>query len=221
MTAPPCIGCEQTRPRNELQLRVATVVSAGVSLAALVAQALGWLDMRFFLVVFGAPSAVLLISLAVYARWLSADVFIHNLKLGLVAGFLATVAYDAVRICAMATGIFSYDAFYAIRIFGSWIAHEPTSSTAALTAGWLYHFWNGLSFGVMFTLTFGRPRSWVYGLVYGIVMEIVMLGLFPLFLDIKDPAGFIAISLLGHAVFGATLGAITAREGRPWVEAAT
>lgn len=215
---PPCVGCAPPRRSVESGLRVATSLSAAVSLAALVAQALGWLDMRFFLVIFGTPSAVLLIALAVYARLLDADVFLHNLKLGLTAGLLATLVYDGVRITAMATNLFSYDAFYAIRVFGSWISHQPRGSAAAIVTGWLYHFWNGLTFGVLFTLTFGRPRTWVYGLVYGIVMEIIMLGLFPVFLDIKDPTGFVVISLIGHSAFGATLGALTERHGRRWIE---
>jgi hypothetical protein len=217
VNAPPCVGCGPAEARTYGPLRLATALSAGLSLAALAAHVFEWLDMRFFLVAFGAPSVVFVIAVAAYARLVDASVFLHNLILGLVVGLVATFVYDAVRIGLMWTNFFTYDAFYAIHVFGSWIARQPANSGAATTAGWLYHFWNGLSFGVMFALTFGRPRSWVYGLVYGIVMEVVMLGLFPMFLRVTDETGFVTISLIGHAAFGATLGGLTARHGRGWI----
>jgi hypothetical protein len=187
-----------------------------MSLAALIAHIVGLLDMAFFLAAIGLPSIVLLVAAAAYARIVDAGVFVHQLALGVAAGLVATLAYDVSRFLIQLTNVFDYNAFYAISVFGSWIANEPRSSAAALTAGWIYHFWNGVSFGVMFALTFGRPRWW-WGVAYGLVMETLMLGIFPTFLDIGDRAGFVAISLAGHAVYGAVLGAACQRHGRDWL----
>jgi hypothetical protein len=188
-----------------------------MSLAALVSHVVGLLEMRFFLFLFGGPTAVLLVAMVAHAQWISDRSFVRAVTVGLAAGLVATSVYDAVRFLIVATGIFHYDAFYSIRIFGHWITGYPFGSVEALAAGWAYHYWNGLSFAVFFTLMLGRPRWWWYGLLYGVFMELCMLGLFPLFLRVTDQVGFITISLAGHAVYGAVLGVIASRYGLPWL----
>jgi hypothetical protein len=36
-------------------------------------------------------------------------------------------------------------------------------------AGWSYHFWYGIAFGVIFSLLFGKPRIWL-GALYGFII---------------------------------------------------
>jgi hypothetical protein len=212
-TRPASVG--RTRDRR---LRATGFACGGIGLVAILAHVAGVLAMRFFLEFIAVPALVALFGVAFWATRVRADVFLHNLRLGIVAGALATVAYDAIRLSVHALGIFDYNAFYAIHVFGGWITGRPQSSLPATIAGWTYHTWNGLSFGVMFTLTFGRARRWWYGLLYGIVMESIMLGVYPQFLSIKDRAGFVTISFIGHAAYGSVLGLMAARGGRPWSE---
>lgn len=196
-------------------LRVWGAGCASASLVAWVAHVGGVLPMPFFLMFFGVPSVLLLFGLAALARWISVAVFTHSLRLGLVAGLVSTLAYDGVRLVIQAAPIFDYSAFRSIRIFGSWIADQPESAVAAQAAGWTYHFWNGVAFAIIFLLIFGR-RPWYYGLAYGLVMELCMLGLFPFFLRVTDEVGFIVISLIGHAVYGAVLGLLAQRYALEW-----
>lgn len=196
-------------------LRLLGAICASTSLLALVAHIAGILPLPFFLTFFGVPSVLLLMAMAAYAHWIDAGVFVHSLVLGLVAGLTATATYDLVRVLVQATGLFEYNAFRAIQIFGSWISGRPESAVPATVAGWTFHYWNGISFAVFFLLAFGR-RPWWYGLVYGLVMEAAMLGLFPLFLRVSDDIGFLSISLIGHAVYGSVLGLFAQRYGRSW-----
>jgi len=203
------------RTRVARGLRVSAAVLALISLAALVAHLFGVLPMTFFLTYFGVPSLLLLFSLAAWARRIDAAVFLNCLGVGLAGGLAGTLAYDAARYLLQKTQLFSYDGFTAIYIFGMWISGQPMHSPAAALAGWIYHFWNGLSFGVFYTLTFGRGH-WLYGVGYGLVMEILMLGLFPMFLRVSNKLDFITLSLIGHLFYGAGLGVVAQKYGRSW-----
>jgi hypothetical protein len=194
-------------------LRLAAIVCASLSLVALVAHVFGTLPMDFFLTFFGVPAAMLLLILGVVARRLDEAAFVTDLVVGLIGGFVATVAYDAFRLVINVTHLFDYNGFVAIYIFGSWITEQPVSSLEAGIAGWIYHFWNGLSFGVCYALTFGN-RHWVWGLGYGMFMEACMLGLFPIFLQVSNQAHFIVVSMLGHMVYGTVLGLVAQRHAR-------
>jgi len=196
-------------------LRWSAALCAITSLGALVTHLAGLLPMVFFLTFFGVPSLLLLLIMAAYARWIDAPVFLNALIVGVVGGFVATLAYDGVRLLLRTSGIFNYNGFVAIYIFGGWITGQETTTLAAAVAGWTYHFWNGLSFGVFYVLTFGR-RHWLYGAGYGIVMELCMLGLFPFFVQVTDKIDFIMLSLIGHLAYGAVLGLVAQRWARGW-----
>lgn len=199
----------------QLGLRVATGICASISLLALLAHVFDVLPMPFFLTFFGVPSLVLLFALAALGRWLDARVFVNSLLVGLLGGIAATLAYDVTRLVFRTSGLFDYDGFRSIYIFGSWITSKETTSVQAAIAGWGYHFWNGISFGILYALIVGR-RHWLYGVAYGAVMEACMLGLFPFFLLVSKRVDFIALSMLGHLVYGAVLGLSAQRYGRNW-----
>jgi hypothetical protein len=186
-----------------------------MSLAALVSHLFGILPMVFFLTYFGVPSLLLIFLLTVWARRVEAALFLNCLAVGLAGGLVGTLLYDGARYLMRTAAIFNYDGFKAIYIFGMWISGQPVDSAAAAVAGWIYHFWNGLSFGVFYTLTFGR-RHWLYGVGYGLVMELFMLGLFPMFVQVSDRFDFIALSLIGHMFYGAGLGLVTQRYAKNW-----
>jgi hypothetical protein len=194
-------------------LRAAAFICASMSLAALVAQVFLKMPMAFFLTFFGFPSIFLLFVIAAQMKRIDAAVIVNGLIVGVVAGFLATLVYDGVRQLVEAVHFRGYDGFVPIRMFGSWITGLPTTSPIARATGWTYHYWNGMSFGVMYVMIFGR-RSWLWGVGYGIVMEIMMLGMFPLFINIKKPFDFVAVSMIGHLFYGGVLGAIAQRYAR-------
>ncbi|HEV8585555.1 MAG TPA: DUF6789 family protein [Methylomirabilota bacterium] len=196
-------------------LRCVAFAAASISLAALLAQVFGVLPMGSFLTFLGVPSLLLLFTLAALARWLDQRIFVTCLTVGALGGLVATVAYDLIRLAMRGSGLFDYDGFKAIYLFGSWISGRPVGTWHAAVAGWGYHFWNGVSFGIFYTLMFGRARWW-YGVLYGLVMEACMLGLFPVFLHITDKVDFIVLSLVGHLGYGAVLGAAAQRYALDW-----
>lgn len=198
-----------------LGLRVSGAVCALMSLAALVAHVAGILPMAYFLTFFGVPAFLLLLVLAAYANLLDASGFITCLIVGIGGGAAGTVVYDLVRLALQRGHVFDYDGFAAILIFGSWIIGKATTTWQAALAGWMYHYWNGVAFGVFYLLLAGNRRWW-YGIGYGMLMELCMLGLFPTFIRVTNRDDFIALSVIGHIGYGATLGLIAERYGRSW-----
>ena len=186
-------------------LRISLIVCSLVSLAALVAHILHVLPMPFFLEVFGVPSLLALYALAAYARKIDAHMLTQGLRVGLLAGLAATVIYDGVRFLVERGHLFGFNGFVPILMFGNWITGQPVGSVASKIAGWSYHYWNGATFGLIYTLALGRKR-WFWGLGYGILMECCMLGLFPMFLRVTNKFDFVAVSMIGHLFYGATLG---------------
>lgn len=202
------------RDRTILWLRVVAGLCALSSLGALITHVFGLMPMVYFLTFFGVPCTVFILALAALARRIDATIFLTSLTIGIAGGFVATLGYDGFRLVIREMHLFDYDGFKAIYIFGGWITGTP-ETTAAAAAGWFYHFWNGISFGVFYTLTFGA-RHWLHGAAYGLVMEAMMLGLFPFFLQITDQVGFIVVSMSGHLVYGVVLGVIAQRYARNW-----
>lgn len=194
--------------RTERALRWSLIGSASVSLVALVAHVFGLLPMPFFLDVFGIPLLLVIYALVAYAKEINAEILINGLFVGLIAGLVATVAYDGVRAVVERAHPFGYNGFVPILMFGNWITGQPTTSMAAKVAGWTFHYWNGVSFAVIYTLGVGR-RPWWWGLVYGVLIECCMLGLFPFFLRVTSKVDFIAISMIGHLAYGAVLGLLS------------
>jgi hypothetical protein len=195
-------------------VRIAAWIFASMSLAALVGHVVLHVPMNFTLQFFAVPTLLALVALAVLARRLSATWFTNALAVGCVAGLAATVVYDGVRLIIQSSHPFGYNGFVPILMFGSWITGLPIGTPLAVLAGWLYHYWNGLSFAIMYVLLFGN-RSWWFGVGYGVFMELCMLGLFPLFIKINNPVGFVLISMIGHLFYGAVLGIICQRYARP------
>lgn len=82
----------------------------------------------------------------------------------------------------------------------------------ALMAGSLWHFWNGATFGIVYSLFVGKGKWW-YGVIWGFIIEIGMM-LAPWLIMMKGPFGIdhmdgyniFVMSLIAHLAFGAVLG---------------
>ena len=81
-----------------------------------------------------------------------------------------------------------------------------------MRAGWLYHFSNGLTFGVMYLAMIGdaTKRHWAWGVVFAVGLELAMLFTpYPAFFHIPITSKFVIVTLTAHLVFGAVMGWVT------------
>lgn len=198
------------RGRRYLLLSAIAFLSASISILALLLHAAGWLPMYFMIDVLGAPSIVLLLALGVYARRINEPVFLNRLFVGAWAGLLATFAYDGIRYVLWQANVFSFNPFISHPIFGTLITGLAESTTTAIVVGWAYHFWNGIGFGIMYTLVAGRARWW-YAIVWALFLEIGWLTALPSALNFSLNRELVALSLIGHTAYGIVLGLLARR----------
>jgi len=191
-----------------LALTSVSLICAGASSAAFFLHVLDWLRMPFFINFVGLPLIVILLAIGIYA-WNHHLKFWRRIRAGIAAGAAGLAAYDLVRYLVYRSKVLDYDPFHAIPILGSLITGEPAITSSAVFAGWLYHLWNGFSFAVIYVLIAG-PARWLWGVGWAMILEIGMLLTYPSFLAIQASVPFIAISIIGHAAYGAAIG-ITSR----------
>jgi hypothetical protein len=192
------------------------VCLAGTSGAAILAHVFGPLPMMFTVPFIVMPSVffvLLIIGVRSRLNW-RFQAAARLLVVGAVAGFLGTICYDLSRPLVRLMFSFRFNPFGAMPIFGSLMTGLPVTSHIAIIVGWIYHFWNGISFGMMFALV--RPRGGALpGFIWGLGLQALMFITYPRFLEVRlnDP-GFVAMGLIGHSIWGIVLGIGVRRWGQ-------
>jgi len=191
-------------------LSIIGVGCASISGAILIVHALGWLPMYFLVDVLAAPALVGLLTLGVIARRINETAFLSRLQVGTWAGLVATLAYDGVRGLLLQVGVINFDPYLTHPIFGMLITGLPETSRTAVLVGWIYHFWNGVGFAIMYTLVAG-PAAWFYAAGWALLLEIAWLTALPSVLSFHLNAQLIIVSLTGHFAYGLVLGLLAQR----------
>lgn len=128
--------------------------------------------------------------------------------IGAVGGFLATVAYDIVRIPFVMSGIRVY---VPNSTYGLWILNAEYSTRLTETVGWFYHFANGTAFGIMYAL-FMRGRHWIFAVVWACLLEtIAIVSPYAIVYQLAGKPWIIAIAYFGHVAYGLPLGFMVQR----------
>ncbi len=196
--------------RRRRALTAVAIASAGFSGAALLVHAAGFLPLYFLINVLGPLSLVLLLATGALARRLREDVFLDRLVTGAWAGLVATFAYDLIRALLRVSGAIDFDPFRSHPAFGTMITRRPESDPLAVGVGWLFHFWNGFGFGILYTLVAGRS-AWWYGLVWALMLEIAWLTALPSAIGLRLHPPYVVVSIVGHGAYGVVLGLLSAR----------
>ena len=197
------------------------LAAAGVSPLMFVAEAAGYGSMNFYAKFALLPAIVALIVIAAIARLKNWDSLYHGMTVAAVAGPLAAVGLEAVRVIGF-------------RVFHAMPGSMPMLMGVLITdrfllgpnlwsnlVGWGDHVLvNGFGFALVYVLFFGRPRWWM-GVPYGWIIATIfmtspamtMLGDIGYFGHAIGPRFAITV-YSAHTVFGLVLGAIVARWGR-------
>lgn len=140
----------------------------------------------------------------------------RRIRVGLLSGLLATIAYDLSRLAVVTATRSSVDPFAAWPLFGAGLAGTATPDSLRWVVGAAFHMTNGLLFAVAYTVWLGeRGPGW--GVLFALGLEAFMLGLYPGWLNIRDTSEFTLMSITGHLSYGLVLGTVTRRllAGRP------
>jgi hypothetical protein len=193
---------------------------AATSIACLLLDFYHLCPMRLFTIYIFLPALVVLAGFTSLDALRGNGVLCRAVLTGLAAGLIAAIAYDLFRlpfVFAREWGIASVvppmQLFKVFPRFGAMILGQPLEQTsyspAAQWLGWIYHFSNGATFGVMYVALIGDPtrRHWTWAVLMALALELgMLLTPYPQVFGIAVNAYFVAVTIAAHGIFGVGLG---------------
>ena len=194
------------------------LAATGVSPLMFVGAAAGYGSMNFYAKFALLPAMALVLVIAVLARVKEWKRLGKGLALAAIAGPLATVGLEVVR-------LIGFRVFHAMpgsmpMLMGVLITHRTMLGPDVWSdlVGWGDHvIINGISFALVYVLLFGRPTwwkaipyAWVIGTIFMLSPDMNMLGDIGYFGLAMGP-GFAITVYLAHTVFGLILGLVVGR----------
>ena len=200
--------------------RIVVFALAASSIACLLADFYKLCPMSFFTPFIFLPAFVALWALAVRDRARGDGHVWRAVCVGLLAGLLAAVAYDVFRLPFVFAKEWGIDAlvppmklFKVFPRFGAMMLGQPIEQSeyppTTQIVGWIYHFSNGATFGVMYLALIGdgQRRHWAWAVLFAVGLELGMLFTpYPSVFNIPLTARFVIVTAAAHAIFGAGLG---------------
>jgi hypothetical protein len=195
-------------------------VLAASSIGCLLADFYRLCPMHIFTPFIFLPALLALFGFAGLDRWKGDGRLSRAVSIGLAAGLLAAVAYDLFRlpfVFAKEWGIESVvppmKLFRVFPRFGAMVLGQPIEqpeySLPAHIVGWIYHFSNGATFGVMYLAIIGSAsrRHWAWAVLLAVALELGMLFTsYSRVFGIQVTTRFVLVTIAAHAVFGVGLG---------------
>lgn len=176
--------------------------------------------MSVFTVFIFLPALVVLFGMALRDRTHGDGHVWRAVWIGTAAGLIAAVVYDVFRlpfVFAREWGLEGIvppmNLFKVFPRFGAMVLGQPLEqehySMAAQIIGWVYHFSNGATFGVMYLALIGdaRKRHWFWAVLFAVGLELGML-LTPYtnVFNIPLTMRFVIVTVAAHGIFGVGLG---------------
>jgi hypothetical protein len=203
-------GLTSGETKKTLGLRIFCFLACIPSGGALLGKVYGLASLRLATLAVALPCCVALVVVWVWARR-SEKQLAARLEIGFVGGLLGSIAYDLIRIPFHMTG---QRIFAPISAFGVWLAEADMSSRFTEVLGWAYHYSNGITFGIMFTL-FMKRRHWGWAILWAFVLEtIAVLSPFGRIFSLQGNYYAIGIAYLGHVAYGLPLGWLAYKWGQ-------
>jgi hypothetical protein len=200
--------------------RLVVFALASTSILSLLFHFYGLGTMQAFTLAASLPALLALVLWAFLDRATGSQRLWRGVVVGGLAGLVAAFAYDAFRlpfVYAHSLGIERVvpplQLFKVFPRFGALILGQPLEQSAysPLTqcVGWVYHFSNALTFGIMYVALVGdsEKRHWAWAMLFAAGLELGMLFTpYPNFFGIALTPRFVVITLAAHLVFGAVMG---------------
>lgn len=214
--------------------RLVVFLLSATSIWCLLAEFYGICSMRTFTLYILIPATALLAGLALFDLARGDRRLFRAVMIGAIAGFLAACAYDLFRIPFVVAAadkvgpmwlrlpLFKVFPQFGAMILGQPYAPQQTDSQYTLAAhliGWVYHFSNGVTFGVMYMALIGdaRRRSWWWAVALAVGLELAMLFTpYTRFFGITMTARFIFATIVAHLIFGIAMGLYARRAESRW-----
>ena len=155
---------------EELVLSGIALVAAGLSPNLFWLAQAGYFKLSTVAVWVLLPSAVALGLLLALASARQHDRLVNRMLAGGIVGAVATIGLEIVRSAGFHLGLMpgSLPRLMGVLLLDRFMLGP---SLASDLAGWAYHYWNGICFGLLFVVVLGRKPLWV-ALGYGVMIAI-------------------------------------------------
>lgn len=202
----------------ELVLTLVALAAGGVSSLLIVTASEGWFDMSVLFWAIGLPGMLVVFAIGIYAHYAGYPRLANRIAVGVVGGIALTAALEVIRSAGVHLGYLLEDE---PTMFGAMITgadHMAAPTLVSYTLGIVYHFFNGISFALVYSIVFGRTRWWgpvlfsVFFVWVGMMVLPPMAKEFgPFGLDKNDSllSGYFVTTLLAHIAMGFALAAVT------------
>jgi hypothetical protein len=208
--------------REETVLGATVIALAGVSPIVFPSAQAGLVRMSTLAVWLLLPSIALLAAVVALEARRREGRLVNRVLAGGVAGVIATLGLEAVRITSFRLGGMPGDLpqLMGVLLTDRFMLGPSLLSTAL---GYAYHFWNGACFGIVFAVLLGRKGpAWAipYGLLVGFGFlgspAVKAMGVGPFALGMPSMAFTV---VLAHLSYGAVLGLLIRRwvTGSGWL----
>ena len=191
------------------------LLAAGISPNIFVAAQAGYASMSDLAVQFLIPSIAVIIIMLAASFLTGLKKLSRQIIIGIVAGVVGTIGLEIVREIGFHLGGMPGDM---PKLLGVLLLNQFALGPDTLSniAGWSYHFWNGASFGIIYSILFGRGRKW-WGIIYALLIgagfmmspAVVAMGVGHFGVDFG--VGFAITVTLAHLALGTILGLIVYR----------
>jgi hypothetical protein len=189
-------------------LGLACFLACALPVGALLAKVWGVAGMQDVALWIALPASVAVAAVWAWARRTGRDDIADALAIGFAAGLVASFAYDIARVPFAMSGM---RVFGTISAFGVWLLDARASNQVTELTGWAYHYWNGITFGVMYALM-ARGRHWIFAIVWACLIETVaIVSPFGRVFSIAGDYNAMSIAYMGHVAYGIPLGLMVQR----------
>ncbi len=214
--------------------RALVFLLSAASIWCLLAEFYGLCSMRTFTYAILLPASALLLLITALDYFRGDRRLFQAVMIGAVGGLLAAIAYDLFRL-PWVLGYADHVGPWWLRMplfkvfprFGAMILGQPFTADqpdsqftlSAHIVGWIYHFSNGVTFGIMYMAMIGdaTKRSWLWAMALAAGLELAMLFTpYTRFFGINLAALFVVVTLSAHMIFGAAMGLYVRRAARAW-----
>lgn len=186
-------------------LFIACIPQAG----SLLLKVYGVLSLQAAFQLLAIPGLLIIVGIYAWSHKTSNDTLRESLQLGFMAGLAGTIAYDLARVPFYILG---QRIFAPISAYGVWLLDANSSNQYTELAGWGYHFLNGISFGVMYTL-FMRGKPVYLAICWACLLEtIAFLSPFGRIFGFTTNMYALGIAYFGHFVYGIPLGQMVLKD---------
>lgn len=215
----------------ELVLSILILAAAAIFPNAYVLGGIGALHLGSIAFTVLVPAVAVVFGVLLLAFVFGIGALARGITVALLAGILATASLDVIRLPSTFAGYLPADEAkeIAMQLFAApqgpampmqdagngMPMHDTMSGMKLLPSqvalGYLYHYWNGISFALVFVTLFGRVRWWGAVLYAVFFVDAGMMIAMPLMMKMSLPAPAWIAAFLAHVAYGTTLGLVTWR----------